>query len=212
MKYSVQIVGVGGQGVLLASMVLGTAAMEAGYAVRMSEVHGMAQRGGSVLSTLRFGDSVYSPLEAKGGADLIMAFEPLEAVRSVGLGNRRTAMLVNTDPVLPGNVAAGLEEYPDMGMLLGFLRESNPNVMTVSATTIAEKAGKAVAANSVMIGAAAAVPGFPVDRGLLKEVLLGRVPPKTAELNSRAFDMGYGAMKGQGATVMPSGPGEIADK
>ena len=85
MKYSIQIVGVGGQGVLLASMVLGNAAMEAGYGVAMSEVHGMAQRGGSVLCTLRFGDGVISPLESIGGADLLMGFEPAETCRNVGL-------------------------------------------------------------------------------------------------------------------------------
>ena len=124
-----------------------------------------------------------------------MSFEPLEAVRSIRLGNKGSAMLVNVDPVLPGNVAAGFEEYPDVEGLLRFLRDSNPNVMTISATTIAEKAGKAVAANSVMIGAVAAVPGFPLDKDLLKKVLLERVPPKTVELNSRAFDMGYEAMK-----------------
>ena len=88
MKYSVQIVGVGGQGVLLASMVIGNAAMKAGYDVAMSEVHGMAQRGGSVLSTVRFGDNVTSPLKAVGGANLLMGFEPAETARSLGLCNK----------------------------------------------------------------------------------------------------------------------------
>lgn len=124
-----------------------------------------------------------------------MSFEPLEAVRSVKLGNRDSAMLVNLDPVLPGNVAAGFEEYPEVEDLIGFLKSSNPNVRTISATTIAEKAGKAVAANAVMIGAVAAMPGFPLDKELLKKVLLERVPPKTVELNSKAFEMGYDAMR-----------------
>ena len=194
MKYTVQIVGVGGQGVLMASMVLGNAAMEAGYQVRMSEVHGMAQRGGSVLSTLRFGDEVYSPLEATGGAELIMSFEPVETVRSIRLGNRDTKVLMNLDPVLPGNVAAGFEEYPDVDSLVESVKSQNPNVTTISATSIAIEAGKAVAANAVMIGAAAATPGFPLSKELLKDALLKRVPPKTVELNSKAFDMGYDAI------------------
>ena len=99
MKYTMQIVGVGGQGVLLASMVLGTAAMRSGYKVAMSEVHGMAQRGGSVISTLRFGDDVISPLESTGGADLIIGFEPVEPCRNISLGNRGTFILMNLDPV-----------------------------------------------------------------------------------------------------------------
>lgn len=194
MKYSVQIVGVGGQGVLMASMVLGNAAMESGYKVRMSEVHGMAQRGGSVLSTVRFGDDVSSPLEATGGADLIMSFEPIETVRSLKLGNRDSYILMNLDPVLPGNVAAGFEEYPDIDSLVSEVKARNDHTITISATSIAIDAGKAVAANSVMIGAIAAVTGFPLKKEVLKSALLSRVPPKTVELNDRAFEMGYEAM------------------
>ena len=197
MKYSIQIVGVGGQGVLMASMVLGNAAMEAGYQVCMSEVHGMAQRGGSVLSTVRFGDEVYSPLEATGGADLLMSFEPVETVRSIRLANRGSSVLMNLDPVLPGNVAAGFEEYPDIGSLVDYVKSQNPNVRTISATTIGEEAGKAVAANAVMIGAVAATPGFPLSKEQLKKALLAKVPPKTVDLNSKAFDMGYDAMTKQ---------------
>ena len=194
MKYSVQIVGVGGQGVLLASMVLGTAAMRAGYNVMMSEVHGMAQRGGSVRSTLRFGDDIYSPLEATGAADLIMSFEPVETVRALPLGHRDSAVIMNLDPVLPGNVAAGFETYPDIGDLIKEVKKENDHVITIEATRIAIEAGKAVAANAVMIGAVAAVKSFPLDRELLKEVLLEKVPPKAKELNAKAFDMGYEAM------------------
>ena len=197
MKYSVQIVGVGGQGVLLASMVLGNAAMKAGHNVMMSEVHGMAQRGGSVRSTLRFGDEVYSPLEETGGADLIMSFEPVETVRAMTLGNRDSAVIMNLDPVLPGNVAAGFESYPEIEDRVKEVRKENDHVITIEATKIAIEAGKAVAANAVMIGAVAAVKGFPLDRELLKEVLLETVPPKAKELNAKAFDMGYEAMSKQ---------------
>ena len=118
MKYTVQIVGVGGQGVLLASMVLGNAAMKMGYDVAMSEVHGMAQRGGSVLSTLRFGDGVISPLEATGSADLIMGFEPVETCRNIQLGNKDTIIVMNVNPVYPSAVASGLAKYPDVDGLI----------------------------------------------------------------------------------------------
>ncbi|MDR0778762.1 MAG: 2-oxoacid:acceptor oxidoreductase family protein, partial [Methanomassiliicoccaceae archaeon] len=95
MKYVIQIVGVGGQGVLLASMVLGNAAMNAGHNVAMSEVHGMAQRGGSVLSTLRIGNDVISPLASEGEADMILGFEPAETCRNLMLGNKDTIVVMN---------------------------------------------------------------------------------------------------------------------
>ncbi|MCL2295958.1 MAG: indolepyruvate oxidoreductase subunit beta [Methanomassiliicoccaceae archaeon] len=194
MRYTVQIVGVGGQGVLLASMVLGTAAMRSGHRVAMSEVHGMAQRGGSVICTLRIGDDVISPLESTGGADLIIGFEPVETCRYLSLGSDKTQILMNLDPVYPSMVAAGFEEYPDIQGLVGSVRTMTDNLMTLDATKIALSAGKAVAANAVMIGAVAAVRGFPLKKELLKEVLLEKVPSKSKELNSKAFEMGYGAM------------------
>lgn len=194
MRYTVQIVGVGGQGVLLASMVLGNAAMRAGYDVAMSEVHGMAQRGGSVLSTLRMGEGAISPLEASGGADLIMGFEPVETCRSISLANKDTEILMNLDPVYPSMVAAGFEKYPDIKELTESVRNASGHLVTIEATKIALKAGKAVAANAVMIGAIGAVKGFPLSKELLKEVLLETVPEKFRDLNSRAFDMGYEAV------------------
>lgn len=195
MKYTIQIVGVGGQGVLLASMVLGNAAMRAGHEVAMSEVHGMAQRGGSVLSTLRFGKGVISPLEASGGADLIMGFEPVETCRSIALGNKDTKILMNLDPVYPSMVAAGFESYPDINDLVESVKKESTHLVTIEATKLAVKAGKAVAANAVMIGAVGAAKGFPLSKDLLKEVLLETVPEKFKDLNSKAFDMGFEAMK-----------------
>ena len=195
MKYTIQIVGVGGQGVLLASMVLGNAAMKEGYKIAMSEVHGMAQRGGSVLCTLRFGDDVISPLEAKGGADLIMGFEPVETCRNMPLGNKDTKILMNLDPVYPAMVAAGMDEYPEIDDLIKAAKKINDNVMTLEATSLAIKAGKAVAANAVMIGAVAGVKGFPLKKEVLKETLAENVPQKFLDLNLKAFDLGYDAMQ-----------------
>ena len=194
MKYTVQIVGVGGQGVLLASMVLGNAAMAMGYDVAMSEVHGMAQSGGSVLSTVRFGDGVVSPLEAAGSASMILGFEPVETCRNLPLGNKDTVVLMNLDPVLPSMVAAGFEEYPRMEDLEACVRTKNPNLVTIDATKIAIEAGKAVAANAVMIGAVAAMKGFPIPKDVLHRTLMEQVPEKFKELNSKAFEMGYSAI------------------
>ena len=194
MKYSIQIVGVGGQGVLLASMVLGNAAMDAGYDVAMSEVHGMAQRGGSVLCTLRFGDGVVSPLESVGGADLLMGFEPAETCRNLHLCNKDSTVIMNLDPLLPSMVAAGFETYPDVSDIVAAIEKVTPNVKTIGATDLVIEAGKAVAANAVMIGAVAAVKGFPLSKDLLLEELKKNVPPKFLDLNVKAFQLGYDNM------------------
>ena len=195
MKYVIQIVGVGGQGVLLASMVLGTAAMREHHNVAMSEVHGMAQRGGSVLSTLRMGDGVASPLASKGEADMILGFEPIEACRNISLGNKLTTIVMNMDPLYPATVTAGLDTYPELDDLLAAMRKVTENIATIGATSIAEKAGKAVAANAVMIGAAAAVKGFPLPKETVRTALLDLVPEKFKELNAKAFDLGYDEMR-----------------
>ena len=197
MKYVIQIVGVGGQGVLLASMVLGNAAMNSGHNVAMSEVHGMAQRGGSVLSTLRIGDNVVSPLASEGEADMILGFEPAETCRNITLGNKGTKIIMNLDPIYPSTVTAGLAQYPALDDLMASMKKVTGSIMTISATTIAEKAGKAVAANAVMIGAAAAAKGFPLSKDSVRDSLLNSVPEKFKELNAKAFDMGYEAMQKQ---------------
>jgi len=195
MRYTIQIVGVGGQGVLLASMVLGTAAMGSGHNVAMSEVHGMAQRGGSVISTLRIGDNVISPLASKGEADMILGFEPAETCRNISLGNGSTAIVMNMDPIYPSTVTVGLDSYPELNDIISSMRSVTKNVMPIEATSIAEKAGKAVAANAVMIGAAAAVKGFPLPKDAVRDALLNLVPEKFRDLNAKAFDLGYDEMR-----------------
>lgn len=191
MKYSVQIVGVGGQGVLLASMVLGNAAMKEGHRIAMSEVHGMAQRGGSVQCTLRIGEDILSPLEALGEADLILGFEPIETVRNIALGNADTQIIMNLTPMIPATTSMGLESYPPIEEIISALETVTNNLFCLDATEIAIKAGMAVAANSVMIGAVAGVPGFPLSVDILEDTLLELVPPKARDLNRNAFRMGY---------------------
>lgn len=191
MKYTVQIVGVGGQGVLLASMVIGNAAMKEGHDVAMSEVHGMAQRGGSVLSTVRFGDDVISPLEAAGGADLLMGFEPAETARNVSLCNKDTSVLMNLNPIYPSSVAVGFEKYSDVDDIVDAVGDVVSKLITIDATDLAVKAGKAVTANAVMIGAVAAAEGFPISKGVLLEALLDTVPEKFTDINKKAFELGF---------------------
>lgn len=191
MRYTIQIVGVGGQGVLLASMVLGNAAMKEGHQVSMSEVHGMAQRGGSVLSTLRMGEDVISPLEAMGEADLIMGFEPVETARNLTLGNKDTMVVMNLNPMIPALASMGLEDYPPVEDIVKAIERRTDNLFTLDATEIAVGAGMAVAANAVMIGAVAGAKGFPLSVDVLEETLLDLVPAKFKDVNRTAFRMGY---------------------
>jgi len=191
MKYNVQMVGVGGQGVLLASMVIGNAAMAKGMEVAMSEVHGMAQRGGSVTSTIRMGEEVISPLIPKGGADLLLAFEPIEAYRSLGFSNEGTYIVTNTHPIIPITVSMGVDKYPEMDEVISALREASGRVIPIDATELAVEEGGAIATNSVLMGAVAAVKNFPISREELLRSLMDRVPKKFSEMNERAFQRGY---------------------
>lgn len=191
MTFNIQIVGVGGQGVLLASIVIGGAAMADGYQVVMSEVHGMAQRGGSVVSTVRIGDGMMGPLIPKGGADLLLGFEPVETYRSLEYANESTYIITNTHPIIPITVSGGADEYPEVETLLERMRAVNSRVIALDATEIAKIAGGAIATNSVLIGAAAAVDSFPVSKKRIEDELLHRIPDRFSDLNKRAFQMGY---------------------
>ena len=124
-----------------------------------------------------------------------MGFEPAETVRNMPLGNRDTAVLMNLDPVYPSMVAAGFEKYPEIDDLIKSVEDVNPNLVTLDATKLAIEAGKAVAANAVMIGAVAAMKDFPLMKEDLLEALKAQVPPKFLDLNVRAFEMGYNAVK-----------------
>lgn len=206
MRYSVHMVGVGGQGVLLASMVIGTAAMEQGLEVAMSEVHGMAQRGGSVASTLRMGERVLSPLIPKGGADLILGFEPIEAYRALEFASATTYIVTNTHPVIPVTVSMGMDEYPEVEAVIEDMKRLTPRIIPIDATSKAIDAGKAIAANSVLLGAISAVKGFPLKRESMERALMERVPDRFVELNRKAFQLGCDEVMGQMLSIGPDHP------
>lgn len=196
MKYNIQLVGVGGQGVLLASTVLGSAAVREGLEVAMSEVHGMAQRGGSVQCSVRVGRDILSPLIPKGAADLLLGFEPVETARSLYMVNKGSYIVTNITPVVPISVSAGQDSYPPVAEVLSAIRDANPNLISMDATALAVRAGKAIAANSVLIGAISAVKGFPLSREMMLEALLAVVPSRARDINVRAFELGYQEVKG----------------
>jgi indolepyruvate ferredoxin oxidoreductase, beta subunit len=180
------ISGVGGQGVVLASYVLSQVAMAEGYEVKQSEVHGMSQRGGSVTSHLRFGDKVYSPLVAPGTVDILLAFEPLEAMRYVHWLKSGGLLVYNTVRVNPSPVAAGLAEYPaDIDERIS---AAWPNVRAVDAATLAAQAGTVKAVNVVMLGAVAQ--RLPFADETWESVIRRVVPAKTVDTNLKAFALG----------------------
>ena len=185
------IVGVGGQGSLLASKILGKAAMDSGLDVKVSEVHGMSQRGGSVVTYVRFGEEVYSPVICKGDADVIISFELLEAARWLPNLKNGGTIVTSTQQINPMPVITGAAQYPeDIAENIAFL---GVDIRAYDCTEIAEKAGNAKASNVALIGLAADVLGF--DHEILRSAVAACVPEKALEVNLKAFDLAVEAAK-----------------
>ena len=184
MSKNIMIVGVGGQGTLLASKILGRAAMDSGLDVKVSEVHGMSQRGGSVVTYVRVGEEVYSPVITRGDADVILSFEALEAARWLPNLKPGGTLVTSTQQINPMPVITGAAEYPKD--ILGDIRAMGVDVRAFDAPGIAAKAGSARASNVALIGLAADVLGF--DHEILRNAVAACVPQKALEINLRAFD------------------------
>ena len=190
MNTSIMIVGVGGQGTLLASRILGNVAIRSGYDVKVSEVHGMSQRGGSVVTYVRYGDEkVYSPVIGEGGADIIMAFEELEAARSLPYLKKGGVLLVNSQCIDPMPVIMGKEKYPEE--IIAKIRKKGVRLTDIDALSLAEKAGSAKAVNVVLIGLLAK--NTDIEKQVWEEVIKTTVPEKFLEINLKAFEAGYNA-------------------
>ncbi len=185
---NVFIAGVGGQGILLASEVLGEALLRSGYDVKKSEVHGMAQRGGSVTTHLRYGPAVFSPLIEPGTADLLLAFEKIEALRFAHFLAPQGVAIVNTQEILPASVATGREQYP--ADAVPRLRAATGRLFLVDAlgTALALEAVRAV--NVVMVGAASHF--LPLSPSAYEEALRARMKERVAQVNIQAFQAGRG--------------------
>lgn len=183
--------GVGGQGILLASEVTVYSLLAAGYDAKKSEVHGMAQRGGSVTAQLRYGKKVYSPLIEPGGADIQVAFEMMEAVRYLPYLHKGSKVVVNTQKILPPAVATGQAEYPEE--VLDHLRERDIVVVPVDAFDLAREVGEVRTANVVMVGALSAF--LPVDVSNFEEIIRNHVPKKYIDVNLKAFAAGRNVSK-----------------
>lgn len=184
---SVLIVGVGGQGTLLASRLLGNAMLSKGYDVKVSEVHGMSQRGGSVVTYVRFGDEVSSPIIENGEADLILSFEQLEAARYLSFLKPGGKIIVNTQKIDPMPVITGNAQYPEG--IVETLEEKNASIITADALSLAEQAGSVKAVNVVLIGVMAK--NMDIDKDVWVETIKTTVPPKFIDMNLKAFELGY---------------------
>ncbi|NNK93926.1 MAG: indolepyruvate oxidoreductase subunit beta [Desulfobacterales bacterium] len=181
--------GVGGQGILLASELTANSLLAAGYDVKKSEVHGMAQRGGSVTAQLRYGDRVYSPLIEPGCADIQMAFEMMEAVRYLPYLHKGSTVIVNTQKILPPSVATGQAVYPEN--ILDELTRRDILVIGVDAFSIAKQAGEVRTANVALVGALSV--HLPVEVSVFEEIIEKRVPERFRDENMKAFAAGRDA-------------------
>lgn len=183
---NIMIVGVGGQGTLLASRILGNAVISEGYDVKVSEVHGMSQRGGSVVTYVKYGDKVFSPIIDRGEADMILAFEKLEAARALPYLKEGGTVILNDREIAPMPVITGAAEYPDG--LVGDIA-AKAKVIAIDALSLSLEAGSAKAVNVVLIGVLAR--SSDISKEVWIQTIKDTVPAKFLDLNLKAFELGY---------------------
>ncbi|CDG65414.1 MAG: indolepyruvate ferredoxin oxidoreductase, beta subunit [Methanobacterium sp.] len=188
--YNIYISGVGGQGIIKTSVIMGEAAMQSGLSVVVGEIHGMSQRGGVVSTQMKIGDS-HSPIIEKGKADLLLAFEPLEALRAINMINKDSYVVVNTSTIYPFNIKQSEYPYPELSVLLDEIESQAKKVIALDADGIAKKAGHILSVNMVLLGAATAIPGFPVDKETIIKSMQDNLPKKSLPINQEAFEEGF---------------------
>jgi indolepyruvate ferredoxin oxidoreductase beta subunit len=183
---NIMIVGVGGQGTLLTSRILGSIAKSAGYDVKVSEVHGMAQRGGSVVTYVRYGEEVAEPLVEEGKADILIAFEQLEALRYIHFLKKDGILVLNNHRIEPVTVLIGAAEYPEN---IPAILEKRRKVIAIDALTVASRLGNPKVFNTIIIGLAAKSMEFKKEAWL--RTLEETVPSQMIDINIKAFELGY---------------------
>ena len=185
-RLNIMVVGVGGQGTLLTSRIIGKTALAAGYDVKLSEVHGMAQRGGSVVTFVRFGDKVCEPVVEEGDADVLIAFEKLEALRYSHFLKKDGVIVVNDQKIDPMTVISGAQKYPEN--VIDELKKEH-KVCSFNGAAAAEKLNNSKVLNIVILGVAAKFIGFSEEEWI--KIIEKTVPPKTVEINKTAFLTGF---------------------
>jgi indolepyruvate ferredoxin oxidoreductase beta subunit len=194
-EFNILITGVGGQGVVLMSELLGKAAVADGLRVRGSEILGMAVRGGSVTSAIRLGDEVYGPLIPTGKCDVLIGMEPSEVLRNIAYLSKSSLVIVNTVVTIPFTVSIGESKYPSLKEILGQLGKASDRIVQLDAAKLAQEAGSRLATNIVMLGALFGTGRLPIKIATIKETISARFPAKVAPVNIRAFDLGYEACR-----------------
>ena len=189
-EFNVLIAGVGGQGNLLSSEIIATAAVIEGFKVRVADVFGAAQRGGSVLSHIRIGE-VYSPVIPTGAANVLLGFEPIECLRASRLLSPDCTAIVNTRPIYPRDVCIGEAEYPRIDEIVAMLEKLTKRLIYRDFVELAEKAGSPRTLNVVMVGCLSGLNILPIKKETFLKVIPESVPKGTEEVNLRAFNLGY---------------------
>jgi len=191
-EFNLIVTGVGGQGSVLASHIVAEAAVKRGFRVRVGETFGAAQRGGKVHSHVRIGDDVYGPLCPSRSLDVLLGLEPNETLRlALKYANMETLIITNTRPVPSMDANIGADAYPGVSLLIEALGRLSGRVVSFDATELAVKAGNERTMNVVLLGALAASGRLPLGTESLREAVMGRVPPRTVEVNEAAFNLGY---------------------
>ena len=190
-EFNIVLAGVGGQGTLLAAEALGIAAVKDDLNVRVSEIHGMAQRGGAVLTTVRIGPGVLAPTVLEGQADVLVGFEPIETLRTLKYASERTLVVMSLERIPPVELTFRNATYPSVEEIVEKLRLFTNSVVLVDAARLAKDAGSSLTRNVVLLGAVAGTGKLPVKRQSLLEAVRELVPAKHLDVNLRAFDLGW---------------------
>ena len=194
-EFNIVLAGVGGQGILLASQILGVSAVKEGFNVRVSEIHGMAQRGGAVVSHVRIGEKVHSPTVLEGDADVILGFEPLEALRNMKYASQKTLVIISKETIVPTGFSLEPVQYPSFDEIVAKIRIFTEKLVVIDALELARKAGSAITRNVVLLGALAACNVLPIRTETLRETIKELVRPAYLEMNLKAFNLGYETAK-----------------
>ncbi|MGA9388383.1 MAG: indolepyruvate ferredoxin oxidoreductase subunit beta [Candidatus Bathyarchaeia archaeon] len=194
-EFNIVLAGVGGQGTILAAEILGVAAVKDGLNVRVSEIHGMAQRGGAVTSNVRIGERVSSSTVLEGQADVLLGFEPLETLRNLRFASEKTLVIMSDEQIPPTELAAKNIDYPSVEKILEKIHRFTNRVLVVQTKKLAKEAGSILTRNVILIGALAGAGKLPTKNESLVEALRELVPTKHLEMNFKAFKLGFECAK-----------------
>lgn len=193
-SYNVYVCGVGGQGIIKTSVIIGEAAMDQGYEVVLSEIHGMSQRGGVVSTELKIGGYKSSIIE-QSKADVILGFEPVEAVRGLQKANKNTTIVFNTNPIIPSTLSQSNKNYPDINRIIATLKDNYKHVFPVEGEKLAKDAGSLLSLNMVLLGSAIANETFPLSKKAVIKSMKNNLNSRFHDMNLKAIENGYEAVK-----------------